>query len=285
MKTNDIYTRPNLYDEALPSYIFAGKPDEDLLRTKLETLFKAADGTRALELGCGTGRMTEVIREFVDELTCVDSSPEMLRAFRARIPGVEPILANARKFVEAASLARPRSTYDFIVACWSLNYPLLECFEFNNGMQIIHRSLGEGRAKAHQFLDQLIGSLAPEGTFMTFFFDPDCAEQSVVTELWEQFAPFPGSGRDYTRRLLREYLMSCEGETQVQHYTGHSLARDFEQARTWYLAGHLKGFPPLTEQRGVRGAVDTFLQQYLESDGTVRVPSGLYVLSYSKSSC
>ncbi len=71
-------------------------------------------GSRILDLGCGSGRP---ITHYLDAsgylVTAVDSSPEMLRLARTRVPGAEFIQAD----IESLALER---SYDAVVAWDSL---------------------------------------------------------------------------------------------------------------------------------------------------------------------
>lgn len=274
MTSERIYNEPGLYDEVLPRYMFAGQLDDELLAQTLTTLTNGRVARRALELGCGTGRMTGVIEPFAEALTGVDNSEAMLQVLRQRHPSVRAIRADARSF-----LAERNDAFDLVVACWSLNYPLLSCFERNTGIEIHRLPLHDGLAAASAFLTDLTDRLAPGGSLLTFWFDPESAEQQFVTETWETIAPFPGSGRAFTKELLVDHLDGQPGETRCDHHDGVMVAPTFEQAFRWFMDGHFKSFPRLAANP-VRRLVQQFLNSHTEPDSSVRVPAGLDVISY-----
>jgi hypothetical protein len=117
----------------------------------------------------------------------------------------------------------------------------------------------------------------------TFFFDPDSAEQQFVTEVWEPVAPFPGTGRDFTRRILLNHLADAEGTTATNHYTGNLRSPDRTHAEQWFLDGHFKSFPTLVHDHGIRDTVGDFLAHHTRDDGSVQVPVGVYVTTFSRS--
>jgi SAM-dependent methyltransferase len=272
-----IYARPGLYDRALPRYEFSGATDEDLLRRELRQL--AEDPVpAAVEIGCGTGRMTRILREHVTELTCVDASATMLAAFRKRNLGLTPVHADARDFLARAR----RSCYGLAAAFWSLNYPLLACFETSTGGRIIARDPREGRADAAKLLTNLTGVLTPGGVLLVFFFDPHSAEQRFVTGLWETIAPFPGTGRDFTRQLLLDHLSRTPGELVTPYHPGHMVAPSLGRAETWFLDGHFRSFPGLADDPQIRRMVRAFLAGHQHTDGSVRVPAGMHIIRFTR---
>lgn len=283
MNMDPIYSRPGLYDEALPRYIFDGSSDEELLHEELTRLTRNGPAGRVLELGCGTGRMTRIIRDFSENVTCIDSSITMLEAFRARYPALKAIHTDARTLIDKASNADPVQRFDLIVACWSLNYPLLECFETNTGSAIVPRDVREGYHDAMAFLRGLVGVLSSGGRLVAFFFDPDSAEQRFVTDTWESVAPFPGTGRNYTRELLLRYLSSADGVTTTRHHAGQLHSRDLAHAEQWFLDGHFKSFPQLVRDREIQGAIRDFLTRHAHEDGSIQVPAGVYVTTFTRS--
>lgn len=285
MTVDPIYAEPGLYDDVLPEYRFHGMSDVELLETELQHLPEPEHPGRALEIGCGTGRMTHALRAATlaaDHLTCIDSSATMLTAFRLQHLDLDPVQTDARTYVHEAATRTPAERFDLIAACWSLNYPLLECFERNTGTAIVQRDFDEGLRDAGAFLNDLTSVLAPGGHLLSVFFDPDSAEQAFITDIWETIAPFPGTGRDFTRRLLQDHLDNAAGTTLTAHHAGHSHARDLTQARNWFIQGHLKNFPALTTQDHVRSMIEEFLAQYVQEDGSVQVPVGVYVTTHTR---
>jgi SAM-dependent methyltransferase len=277
-----IYDRPGLYDEVLPRYEFAGMADEELLTRELEQLLGGHPARRVLELGCGTGRMTGTIRRYARELMCVDNSAAMLSIFRTHHPDIIPVHADARDFVTNAHHGPAPPAFDLIVACWSLNYPLLACFETNTGKAIAPRDLQAGRDDAAAFLTTLVTLLTPGGHLLALFFDPDSPEQRLVTDIWETVAPFPGTGRDFTRQLLLDHLNTADGTVAMRHDDGHMVAPDIARAERWFLHGHLKSFPTLVDDPEIRDTVRVFLTRHTGDDGTVRVSAGIYMIAFTR---
>ncbi|QBI56152.1 class I SAM-dependent methyltransferase [Streptomonospora litoralis] len=276
-----IYQQHGLYDLLLPVYEFGGHTDDELLAAELAALPRPRP-RRALEIGCGTGRMTPTITAHADEVTCLDSNPAMLDSTRARHPNVHAVHADARSFVTAARAQRPRPTFDLIAACWCLNYPLLACLETNTGTEITPKPLQQGTQDATAFLTALTDLLTPSGQLLVLFFDPASDEQRFVTRLWETIAPFPGTGRDFTLRLLLDHLAQTPGTVTTTHHRGHMRAPDPGHAHQWFMQGHFKGFPALTAAVDIHRAVTAFLTGYQHDDGTVAVPAGMHTIRFTR---
>jgi trans-aconitate 2-methyltransferase len=70
-----------------------------------------ADVVSAADIGCGPGNSTEVLREFYPDahITGVDSSPDMIKAARARLPDIAFEIADI-------SAWRPKAPLDVILA-------------------------------------------------------------------------------------------------------------------------------------------------------------------------
>jgi trans-aconitate 2-methyltransferase len=70
-----------------------------------------AEAADAVDLGCGPGNSTEVLRERYPgaRITSVDSSPDMIKAARARLPGVAFEVADVRTW-------RPSAPPDVVLA-------------------------------------------------------------------------------------------------------------------------------------------------------------------------
>ena len=84
--TVEDYVAPDYYDRLLKPYRFGGKDDNTLFEDFLTTLPKKI--TSALELGPGTGRITDVIlrNKNVENLTLVDLSSKMIDFLKSKRP-------------------------------------------------------------------------------------------------------------------------------------------------------------------------------------------------------
>lgn len=116
------------------------------------------------------------------------------------------------------------------------------------------------------------------------FFDADTEEQRLVTDLWERIAPFPGTGRDYTWRLLHDALVAAEleghGTLRHERLPGLAVTESVAAAREWFLTGHLNNYIGLCEDPDVKGAIETFVRKHAQPDGRVFVPSAVHFVDF-----
>ena len=278
-----VYDQHGAYDRLLLDYHFGGRTDEEVLADYLNQI-SPGHPVSVLELGCGTGRMTTMLLAHAGSLLAVEPAPAMLDGFRRRHPQLNPLQADARTAVQDRT--RDGTTFDQVAAFWSLNYPLLSCFEHNDGTQIHPLEHATGLANAQTFLQQLISLITPGGHLLAFFFDNDSAEQRLVTRLWERIAPFPGTGRDYTRTLLLDTLHQAQqtGAGTLVHRLLRGYAGDAspQAARDYILRQHLRGFPGLADDPHTRAEVAAFVNEHTGSDGRVRIPAGMHLIDWHR---
>jgi trans-aconitate methyltransferase len=84
-----------LYDRRAP---FVSAMAGDLVE-----LLAPQPGERVLDLGCGTGELAAVIAAAGAHVTCLDASPEMVAAARARLPGATFRVADAQALDDDAA--------------------------------------------------------------------------------------------------------------------------------------------------------------------------------------
>ena len=78
------------YDE---SHSFVFEYGEDVV-----SVLQPVDGERILDLGCGTGHLTNSIAEAGAEVVGLDAAEEMIRTARTRYPACQFVRADAREF-------------------------------------------------------------------------------------------------------------------------------------------------------------------------------------------
>jgi SAM-dependent methyltransferase len=74
----------NITPERIEQFYASGPFHIDPIAKELETLTGAAPSGRALDFGCGVGRLAEAMLAYADEVTGVDISPGMLELARKR---------------------------------------------------------------------------------------------------------------------------------------------------------------------------------------------------------
>lgn len=82
--THPDYRSENLTPEKVEAFYATGAEYIAGVVEKLEQVTGASPGGRALDFGCGTGRLTHAMCAYADEVTGYDISPGMLEKARAR---------------------------------------------------------------------------------------------------------------------------------------------------------------------------------------------------------
>ncbi|MCG6494555.1 class I SAM-dependent methyltransferase [Kitasatospora sp. A2-31] len=284
----EIYQVPGLYDQLLLPHYFDGAEDTQLIRQLMERHYGRpgdAPGLSVAELGCGTGRVTACLAPYARHLRASDYSRSMVDTFQARYPKAEALQQETRFSVRRMLDEGLAGSFDIVGAFWSLSYPLMDYFEELGADGIVPRSdLAQGRREAGGLVRDTLRLLAPGGHLLALFFDSETPEQQLVTRAWEKVAPFPGTGRGYTREILLEELQDAEarGEGRL-HYSrlgGIAVAPSPQAARAWFATVHMKSLPVLMDDPHVHREIGAFVDAHTQPSGEVRIPTGAYVIDF-----
>lgn len=284
-----IYAQDGLYDRLLLPHAFDDGDDVDLVAGLMRRHFgePAERGLLSIaEFGCGTGRVTAALAPYALRLLGMDSSAAMTRAFAERYPSAATMTLDTRVAVAELLDDGLAGSFDLIGAFWSLSYPLMDCLEELTANGITPRTdQQEARADAGRLVQDLLKLLAPQGRLFALFFDSETPEQRLVTRQWERLAPFPGTGRGYTRQILLEELQDAEsrgvGTLRFTRHAGTALAADAAAAHSWFETVHLKSHPHLIGNEQVLAEVSDFVSDHLQPNGEVRIPCGVYVIEFT----
>ncbi|MFG1928980.1 class I SAM-dependent DNA methyltransferase [Cryptosporangium sp. NPDC048952] len=282
-----VYESAGAYEQTLLPHIFDGRTDAQIVADLMREHYGSpghATGLNVVDLGCGSGRLTEVLAPYARTILGVDSSAAMIDAFARRLPHAESRCQDSRAAVTELAAIRPGSA-DLIGAFWSLSYPIGDLYETLTADGVTPTAdLPAARQAARRFLSDLLGLVAPGGHLLIVHFDAESPEQRLVTQLWERIAPFPESGRGYILGLIRDVLHAAEaagrGRLRESRYGGVAVAEDLDAARRWFAQQHLKSLPALVNDPVPVDIVEAFLQRYRREDGQVLIPVGMRLLDF-----
>lgn len=285
---NIAYRIASIYRHMLPPHYYAGREDIDLVRDTLDQLLGPPPDEpqlTALDLGCGAGRITDVLAPYAHELTGTDKSAGMIEEFRRRFPSAEAICADTETVIGQLHDEGRVRRYELIGSFWSMSYPILECFEETTAAGVFTTlDVDHGVARARRFLRRLLELLAPGGHLVLLFFDANSAEQRLVTRLWERVAPFPGTGREFTWQILASALHDAEldglGQLTTTRLPGVALASSAHAAHEWFTLGHLNALPQLLHDAEVHAEIDRFVAAHQRPDGQVLIPSAVHQVNF-----
>lgn len=124
---------------------FAGRAGQWGHRRQVEILGSLCDnwhGKRVLEIGCGTGRITEALVRWGANVTATDITAEMLDAARARFKGHDPSRTPDFRVMSVFDIDLDLRSYDYVIminVLGRLSNPGLAI------EQVVSRISGEGR--------------------------------------------------------------------------------------------------------------------------------------------
>lgn len=135
----------------------SAQDSERSLLTAVERICLLSRSTAVLDLGAGTGKLSELVAPLVGGIIAVDRSVEMLRAARA-LPSIGLVAADMRL------LPVRSSTQDLVLAGWALSSIKAECEEwYADGT-----SGGRWREELQRALDEVNRVLVPGGILCIF---------------------------------------------------------------------------------------------------------------------
>jgi ubiquinone/menaquinone biosynthesis C-methylase UbiE len=108
--------RPGRYDAGMRALTF-GRIEE--LHAAVAAAAARKAGDRVLEIGCGTGTVTALLRARAARVTAIDQAPEMLEQARLRLAGDETVAWIEQTAAEIDRL--PANGFDAVVLCLCLS--------------------------------------------------------------------------------------------------------------------------------------------------------------------
>lgn len=272
------YRSVDEYKILRPDYYFSGRSAEARVAEALARCLAWTRGATLAECGCGPGPLWDLLPSHVNILA-VEPNRELWAADSP--PQVTYLEQDGFKFIEDHE-------GDLDVLAWMLaiNYTLLAFFEhYDPSAKTVH--LQDWLSAHHQCLDKVVALLERRASsdWVVLFFDGESAEQSFVTRVWEEVAPFPFHDRSHTRKILEMVFQLRAFRTgstlEVTHLMGVADYGELDQAVERMMHFHLWG--NFLDQAKIREQVRTFLAPFQVS-GQVRCPAGAYLCHYCAAS-
>jgi SAM-dependent methyltransferase len=221
-ETNKWYWSPQIYDR------FARAEDPEAISFNLALSLCPTDIKVALDLGSGTGRFVEQLRDTtshsLETIYALDNSSEMMTFLEDRFkrgkPTVKPLLSTI------SSIPLDDASVDLVVSSWGFPSRVWD------------------EAQAYTELVEVFRVLRDGGTFVTIGWDEDFADE--MTEVWYRFV----IEQEYYFDSLSEYRRRRRGKLRSTRNCGLTLAKRrlqvpvrFQDHRdAAYVFGHLFGY-------------------------------------------
>jgi ubiquinone/menaquinone biosynthesis C-methylase UbiE len=274
------YVNPEYYDDILLPYVFEPGDDLDMLRAHVRRRAARQPVRDVLELGIGTGRVTDALRAIVtpESYQAVDLSSQMIEFCHAKYSGGDAIgLVQSDSIQYLLDSARQ---FDFVFSLWSFNHSVHQNLVFRE----------DGAQRVRQALRRLVMDLLrPGGTFFLIHVDVLSDEQRILTRQWNRITQVFTEGEQSPSKAhidaaLEELTAEGHVHAEVRHLVGQQIQYDsLEQAMETFLNFHLECYfndrPELPE---VFTQVQDYLRDFVTPDGPVRVAPGCFVYELTR---
>jgi len=275
------YLTPRYYEKLLKPYVFDDCSDLQIFERFL-AWGSPKKRVRALEIGPGTGRATEVLLKTLDtpELILLDQSHRMLGFLGQRF-GPQ----NVSRFVASDAidyLASMSESYDLVFSLWGLSHS-------------IHQTLSKfgmsfGRSKVCAALQNLFcNGLSSSGRFFLVHFDSTSEEQTIVLRQRSKEFPWFRPGEHSPSKVIIDSVLSDirrKGliDFKVEHLHGAPIEYvDLDEALEIFMNFHMEGyFNDTARLKNVLIEVTQDLRRFKQPDGTIRVRPGCFVYTCRK---
>lgn len=282
--TVEEYVSPEYYGELLKDYVFGGKTDLEFFSTFLSRLTPSKD-LEILELGCGSGRATNVLFDWLGEKSApfhlVDLSNQMLDFSKNRFSnrqGGAYVQSDSVKFMEETD-----EKYDLAFSLWSFSHS-------------VHQILTEkGPGKGTEYIQSVLNKFFRENmksgsSFFLIHFDSLSDEQRILIQQWKKVFPTfeQNDVQSPSKLLIDEELAALEKEGAVlvdaQHHIGEEIVYTSEdEALEIFLNFHMESYfneseilPEMIEE------LKTYFQQYTDSEGRVKIKPGCFIYQVNR---
>lgn len=280
--TVEDYVEPQYYDRLLKDYIFLEKTDLQLFKEYIEAI-PNKDCINALELGCGSGRVTNVfLNHFKNcNLKVVDLSDQMLKFCQKRFKNrknSEFIRSDSVTFLEKSN-----DTYDVIFSLWSFSH---------STHQILTRDgLSNGKKYIQYIIQKMIKKNMKKGSsFFLIHFDSMSDEQKILMQQWKKVYPIYSNINEQSpsKLLIDEVLQSLKERNlinlEITHYKGHEITySSIDEALEIFLNFHMESyFNESFLLPGVINELVSYFKNFTDENGLIKIRPGCFTYIVTK---
>ena len=284
-----IYEQADLNGQNLPPRLFrtiAGLvPDEGVLYSWMRKQYgEPRHQLDILEVGAGTGRMTQILAPYAARLVCTDRSAAALDTLADKFTQAEVIQADTRTIDERLQPARQ---FDLAGAFWTLNYPIHELLATLRDGRIMQRpDIENGIEEATWMVDRLTDYIRRDGQLIAYFPDSHSAEQQAITHIWNEAQDGDLNPQlDLTREIavagLQRGAMRNRMHFYATQYEGIAPFVNGEALTSWYKKHLEQGLGSVASSHAFEEATGALVQHYQTEDGRIDVPVSMYELAVS----
>ena len=269
------------YDKYLPEYYFLDEENREYIEEKImiEKKLSGENFKSVLELGVGSGRVTELLMSKAKQYTGIDISESMIKKIEQRfyMKKCQFEVFDINDFLNE-NLENLKQ-YDFIGSFWAFNYAILSFFEYQDlctGKVYAVDDLVKAEELAKEHFEKVFNNLNKGTKFLFVYFDAYSVEQAYVTSVLEWILPSPYNDRGFTFKLFNNLLCNLDNvEVTHEYKNGFVILSDDEHLIGYFSNLHLKGY--LEDSEAIELLVNNF-RAYRYEDGHYEIPAGVNLL-------
>jgi SAM-dependent methyltransferase len=282
--TVEEYVNPNYYNQIIKDYIFDNMSDIDLFSEWVDAVIKE-NNLNVLELGCGSGRATEVfVNKYLGdwkELSLLDLSTQMLNYTKEKFQehdNVRMINSDSIEYLHQAT-----EKYDLVYSLWSFSHSV---------HQILTRDgFEQGKLYAQTAIRKfIIENMNSKGEFFLIHFDSKSEEQTILLRQWKKVFPLFGdlSQQSLSKQLIDEELGRLRNEGIIQfdskHYIGEAIEYSSEdEALEVFMNFHMESYFNDSEMMPeVLSELKEYFKDFTDDTGKVKIKPGCFIYKVTK---
>ncbi len=278
-RTNSVeeYLPPEYYKDLLQPYVFCGAADLQLL----ENFLQDKKASKVLELGCGSGRASDIVTRVIPHATYTfsDLSVRMLTSAKSHLPQQASfVVSDAVEFMEDTT-----NTYDLVYTLWSFSHSIHQHF---------HR-LGIQKAEVYiaSTLTKFVKkNIAKNGSFYLIHFDSLSEEQRILMRQWKRVFPIFAAieHQSPSKQIIDKALLALDNQgiirLSIQHLKGETITyKSEDELLETFMNFHLETyFNTSSLVKEVLEDIKTQAAPYRQNDGSYSITPGCYVYSFIK---
>lgn len=280
--TVEEYINPSYYNRILKDYIFNNKSDLEHFLNWLKTT--NTKGKNVLELGCGSGRVTDVFlsnNKLCNRLELLDLSTQMLAYCKEKYKDIERI-----KYIKSDSIEYLRNTkekYDLVYSLWSFSHSV---------HQILHeKGLTDGKKYVQEVIYKFIKeNMNKNSNFFLIHFDSLSDEQKILIQQWKKvYKTFEQNDiQSPSLLIIEEILKKLQNENIIKLYKKHYIGKEItymneEEALEVFINFHMESY--FNESNLLEEVIEElkeYFKKYTKPDGTISIKPGCFIYEVEK---
>ena len=280
--TVEEYINPQYYNDILKDYIFEEKTDLEHFKKWIENC--KLEGKKVLELGCGSGRVTDILLQDSNNfkrLDLLDLSNQMLEFCKQKYINNNKISYINSDTIEY--LKRTDEKYDIVYTLWSFSHSVHQIFH--------EKGLINGKAYIKSAIKKFLkNNLNDKGKFYLIHFDSMSDEQRILLKQWKKVYPtFERNDiQSPSLLLMDETFQELSDENIISYNKRHFVGKEIEyinenEALEVFMNFHMESFfneSDILPQ--VVNELKDYFKQYTDKNGVIRIKPGCFIYEVSK---